>query len=248
MRHHALLTLPVLFLLALVRPVSAEPAFGNNCLSCHSRFQTNMLFIVNEDAFADPDESVTGAVDRGLLPVFQVSRGQTKAIRAQFANLSFNDTYAAQLTRLRFQGVETGGTLAYVGDCNWPEWGESAPYYTDPVVSYRWGPGPTDFAFDISVDLNASPDYYDLVFAVAGAFDSDGGLFYARQHFYLQVLATQVGDIDSDGDVDYDDLLLFVPILLGENPELADRADMNGDSAVDGKDIQLFVDALLAGK
>ena len=248
MRRFAFLPLLVLFLLALVRPVYAEPAFGNNCLGCHSQLQTNKIVIFQEDTFADPDESATGAPDRGLLPVFQASRGQVKTLYVQAANLSANDTYAVQLSRLRFLGVETEGTLAYVGDCDWPEWGENAPYYTDPVVSFRWGPGPTDFAFDISVDPSATPDYYDLVFAVAGVFDSDGGLFYARQHFYLQVLSTRVGDIDTDGDVDYDDLLLFVPILLGQDPALADRADMNGDSVVDGKDIQLFVDALMAGE
>jgi hypothetical protein len=247
MRRFAFLPLLVLFLSAMARPAYAEPAFGNNCLSCHSQLQTDKIVIFNEDIYADPDESATGAADRGLLQVFLASRGQVKTLQAQVANLSAADAYAVQLSRLRFPGVEGAGTLAYLGDCDWPEWGESASYYTDPVVGYRWGPGLTDFAFDIYVDPSATPDYYDLTFAVAGVFDSDGGLFYARQHFYLQVVPERVGDIDGDGDVDQTDLSLFVPILLGLDPVRSDLVDMNGDSVVDGKDIQLFIDAIMAG-
>ncbi len=61
--------------LQVPHPASAEPAFGGNCLSCHSASQTNALYIIAEDATADPDESGTGAPDRGTLPVFQVFRG-----------------------------------------------------------------------------------------------------------------------------------------------------------------------------
>jgi hypothetical protein len=246
MRRSALLTLLILFLLGLTRPAYAEPAFGSNCLSCHSELQTGKLVIFNEDAYADPDESATGAPNRGLLPVFQVSRGQTKPLSVQVINLSTDDAYATELARLRFPGVESGGTLVYAGDCDWPEWGETAPYYTDPIVAYSWGAGPTTFTFDIYVDSSATPDYYDLLFAVAGVFDNDSGLFYANQHFYLQILPMLIGDVDEDGDLDQVDLSLFVPILLGLDPTRAMRVDMNGDSVVDGKDIQLFVDALIA--
>ena len=36
------------------------------------------------------------------------------------------------------------------------------------MTGYRWGADPTVFIFDIDVAADASADYYDLVFAVAG--------------------------------------------------------------------------------
>ena len=248
MRRFAILLLLVAILSGSAGPVLAEPAFGNNCLSCHSQLQTDKLVIFGQDTMADPNESATGAPDRGVLPVFQALRGQVKAFHAQVENLSANDTYAVQLTRLRYPGVENGGTLVYEGDCDWPEWGESAVYYSEPVVACHWSEGPASFAFDISVAPGAGADYYDLLFAVAGMFDSDGGPFYAAQHFYVQVLPTRVGDIDADGNVDYVDLSLFVQVLLGLDPSHISRADMNGDGVANGKDVQLFVDAMMAGK
>jgi hypothetical protein len=247
MRRFAFLPLLVAILTGWAAPVFAEPAFGNNCLSCHSQLQTDKIVVFNNDAMADPNESATGAPDRGVLPVFQASRGQVKTLHVQVENLSVGDAYAVQLTRLRYAGVQNGGTLAYGGDCDWPEWGETAVYYSDPIVSYNWGTGPSGFAFDIAVSPSAAPDYYDLLFAVAGAFDSDGGLFFASQHFYLQVLPTRMGDVDGDGDVDYTDLSLFVQVLLGTDPTRIARADMNGDGLADGKDIQLFITAMMAG-
>jgi len=233
--------------LGAAAPSRAEPAFGANCLSCHSQLQTNKIVVFNEDATADPDESGTGAPDRGVLPVFQAMRGQVKPLEVRVQGLSVDDTYAVQLSRFRFPGVEEGGALYYTGDCDWPEWGENVPYYTDEIVYSSWETGPVEMAFDIYVETDAVPDYYDLMFAAAGIFASDDGLFYARQHFYLQVLPTRVGDFDDDGDVDGDDLDLFVPVLLGMRPALVSRADMNGDSSADGRDIALFVDAFIQG-
>jgi hypothetical protein len=243
----AILPLLVACLLSLAGPAYAEPAFGSNCLSCHSSLETDKIVVFNEDTFADPDESGTGSPDRGTLPVFQASRGQVKTLQVEVSNLSAADTYAVQLSRFRFSGVENGGVLVYGADCDWPEWGESAPYYSNPVVRYAWGTGPTTLSFDIFVDSSAAPDYYDLMFAVAGMFDSDGGWFYGRQQLYLQALPTLVGDINGDGKIDYTDLSLLVPILLGQDQARAARADMDGNRITDGRDIQLFIDALLAG-
>ncbi|MBN2561076.1 MAG: choice-of-anchor H family protein [Phycisphaerae bacterium] len=55
------------------------------------------------------------------------------------------------------------------------------------------------------------------------------------------------GDIDNDGDVDFDDLDAFVAALLGLpiQPEHVFRADMNGDGFANGADVQLFVNALI---
>jgi hypothetical protein len=244
---------PLAFLLLIVcwlgmaAPAQAEPAFGANCLSCHSQLQTNKIVVLNEDTTADPDESGTGAPDRGTLPVFQAMRGQVKSLEARVQNLSADDTYAVQLSRFRYRGVVSGGTLYYEGDCVWPEWGENVVYYTNEIVAASWETGPVDLAFDIYVDSGVAPDYYDLMFAVAGKFDGDDGLFCGYQHFYLQVLSARVGDLDGDGDVDDVDLDLFVPVLLGTDSTLVARADMNGDSSADGRDIALFVDAFIRG-
>ncbi len=56
------------------------------------------------------------------------------------------------------------------------------------------------------------------------------------------------GDFDSDGDADSDDLYFFQDCLLGPDADGPGClwADMNGDRQVDGADIPLFVDALLA--
>lgn len=55
------------------------------------------------------------------------------------------------------------------------------------------------------------------------------------------------GDVDGDGDIDYDDLNALVAVLLGAPLHSGDviRADLNGDNAANGLDIQRFVEALL---
>ena len=55
-------------------------------------------------------------------------------------------------------------------------------------------------------------------------------------------------DIDGDGDVDFDDLDALVAVLLGMplDPAHVAHADLNGDLNSDGKDIQPFVNALVA--
>ncbi len=57
------------------------------------------------------------------------------------------------------------------------------------------------------------------------------------------------GDIDADGDIDENDLDLFVQVLLGDNsdPFHVARADMNGDGEINGLDAQGFVEAMLGG-
>jgi len=237
--------IPLAFLLALsmLRTASAEPAFGGNCLSCHDQLLTDALYVFGEETTADPDESGTGAQDRGILPVFQACRGGTESLLVEVAGLATDDTYAVQLKRLRFPGVVNDGDLAYTGDCSWPEWGEDANYYSDPVIRHRWGTGPTTFTFDLDVEPASPDDYYDLVFTVAGKFKDGGGLFYAEQHFYLQVSIP--GDMDGNGAVEVDDIPLFVDALLDIDPGDLGSADMDCNGSKDGLDIQLFVQALV---
>ena len=97
----------VLLFVAIVTPgASAEPAWGSNCLSCHGQLLTNTLYVIGEDTTADPDESKTGAPDRGPLPVFQTFRGKSKSLQAELVGLDLDDTYAVELKRLRYSGVE----------------------------------------------------------------------------------------------------------------------------------------------
>jgi len=242
----------VLLLLPCVRQTAqAEPAWGGNCLSCHSQLQTGMLFVYGEDTTADPDESATGAPDRGPLPVFQVTPCDTRTLTVDLIGFDTDDVYAVQLTRLRFNGVEGGGQLAYTGDCAWPEWGEDAVYYSDPVVGHRWGTGPATFTFDIDVEPGAGYDYYDLVFAVAGKFEDGGGLFYAEEHFYLEVLVMPA-DLDEDEDVDLVDFGTFLGCFGGPgnstppgecSQEVFDACDFDQDDDVDLGDFATFQDA-----
>ncbi len=187
MKRLALSSIVLLAALGFSGTAWAEPAWGVNCLSCHGGWQTDTVFILNEDGTADPDESATGAPDRGSLPVFMASPGDTKTLEMELVGLSPEDTYAVELKRLRFLGVVSGKELTYTGDCAWPYWGEPGKYFTEPPISYEWGSDPTAFSFDLTVQPDAPYDYYDLVFAVAGKWAADGGLFYDEQHFYLRV-------------------------------------------------------------
>jgi hypothetical protein len=246
--------LPLTMLVAVLvgagaRGAFAAPAWGANCLSCHGAWQTNTLFIIEHDGSADPDESATGAPDRGVLSVFQAFVGSSKNLRVELAGLAADDVYAVQLKRLRFPGVEQGGQLAYEGDCAWFEWGEGPSYYSDPAVSYRWGDGPTAWTFDISVSPEAAPDYYDLLFCAAGKYHDGGALFYAEQHFYLRVSVP--GDLDGDGTVTLADYPRFAACMTGPGNttrppgcSAADfmAADLDADDDVDLADYRAFAD------
>ena len=106
----------VLLCVAIVTPrASAEPAWGSNCLSCHGQLQTNTLYVIGEDTTADPDESKTGAPDRGPLPIFQTFRGKTKSLQAELVGLDLDDTYAVELKRLRYSGVGRGAATEIHG-------------------------------------------------------------------------------------------------------------------------------------
>jgi len=239
--------------LSTVHPAAAEPVWGGNCLSCHGDLLSETIFVIGEDTTADPDESGTGAPDRGTLKVFQAGPGQGRTLFATVAGLDPGDTYAVELRRLGFKGVEAGGTLSYEPDCDWAQWGQGAGHYTDPFVAYRWGTGPADFAFDIDVNPETPHDYYDLILAVAGRFKDGGGLFYAEEHFYLQVTDVAApGDLDEDGDVDLTDFASFGSCLSGPGvteppggcaPATFQDADIDNDDDVDLEDFSYFAEA-----
>jgi hypothetical protein len=226
----------------------AEPAWDGNCLQCHGDLQPGLISVYGEDTMADPDESQTGAPDRGELKVFQVRAAESKDLHSAVMGLLEGDAYAVALTRLRFNGVENGGELAHMGDCAWPEWDEPGNYYSHPVIAHTWGPGPELFSFDITVEAGTGYDYYNLTFTLAGRFETDGSLFTAKEHFYLQVLPIR-GDLDEDGDVDLDDFATFAGCLNG--PEVMTppagctqtnftKSDLDEDSDVDLDDFAVF--------
>ncbi|MGD2108065.1 MAG: IPTL-CTERM sorting domain-containing protein [Phycisphaerae bacterium] len=236
-----------LVVLCVMRTARAEPAWGVNCLSCHGDWQAGALSIIGADTTADPDESATGAPDRGVLPVFRVMPGQTKTLQVEVVDLGLGDVYAVELKRFRFPGVVSGGELSYTDDCNWAYWGEPGKYYTDPAIGYSWGSGPTTFAFEIGANFDAPEDYYDLVFAVVGKFADDGALFTTEEHLYLQVTSTPApGDLDGDGDVDWDDFDIFVVCFTESGGRIiagCEACDLNADEDLDCGDWVLFQQA-----
>jgi hypothetical protein len=237
------LVLPVAVLVAIgaAQTSQAEPAWGGNCLSCHDQWERGSLVVISEDRLADPDESATGAPDRGTLQVFRATPGQLKTLYAEVVGLDAIDTYAVELTRLRHPGVENGGILSYQADCNWAEWGEQAKYYTDPFISFQWGSGPTIFVFYIEVAAHTPVDYYDLVFALAGKHGSDSDLFYDEQHFYLRVHAP--GDLNDDGAVNMNDYVLYAECMAGpgasEAPAGCEASDFRAADIDEDGDVDL---------
>jgi hypothetical protein len=211
---------------------TAEPAWGTDCLSCHGLWQSNVIQVFGNDSSADPDESATGAPDRGTLKVFRAYRGTLKSLTAEVQSLVPDDAYAVQLKRLR----------------------DVPSYYTQPEIAYRWPNGPTTFSYDITVGPDAGLDYYDLVLAVAGKFNDGVSLFYGEEHFYLEVVAAMAGDLNCDQHVDFGDINPFVLRLSNpaqyqaaypDCPE--ENADINGDGHVDFGDINPFVMLLMQG-
>jgi hypothetical protein len=247
-----LMTLPVLvFALAwLVRtsPVaSAAPAWGANCLSCHSLLTPSPLTVARYGYVADPAEGPGGGPDRGPLKTFVGFRGRVNVLRAHVAGLQSADRYAVQLQRLRFPGVSHGGRLDFAPDCTWPEWGDGAPYYTNPAVAYGADSGPSDFAFEMDVAATAPRDFYDLVFAVGGKGGADDVLFYGEEHFYLRVVVP--GDLDDNGVANPADFAPLARALAGpgvtappagSTPEAFALSDLDADGDVDVADGAAF--------
>jgi len=243
-----LLAVVLSLLICAAHTASAAPVWGTNCLSCHNQLHSHMLYVLG-DTVADPDESATGAPDHGLLPTFRARPGQTETLLVELVGLEPDDLYAVELKRLRFPGVETGGELDHNPDCNWAQWVNPGNHYTDPAVSYRWGAGPTTFAFEIDVIPTSDVDYYDLVFAVAGKRHDGGDLFCSMEHFYLRPSWIMPGDLDEDGDIDLTDYAAFVQCVAGPGnttPPLAcqqqifDASDFDGDGDVDFRDFGGF--------
>jgi len=179
--------------LGLAGEALARPNFGRNCKNCHSAGEPVLgaLSVGNYDALFDPDESGTGATDRGPLKTFVVTPGSTVdlSVTVDLGTL-FNYAYAVELKRMEIPGVVSGGSLVFEPDMNWffqtgdLQSDPTRPYYTTPADAGIPFFGPQTFTFSMFIDPATTPDVYDLEFATAGQPD----FFYADEHFYLQVL------------------------------------------------------------
>lgn len=128
---------------------------------------------------------------------------------------------------------------------------------TNPMLVDPDGP---DNAFGtLDDDVHLAPassciDAGDPVYAPAGAaaFDFDGdarilGCRVDRGADEADAPAPHSGDVDFSGDLTIDDIPVFVAALInGADPIVTCAADMNADDALDGRDVQPFVAALLA--
>ena len=170
-----------------------KPNYGRNCSDCHDGGPppvAGALEVRNFNGLVDPDESGTGATDRGLLKFFEVAPGGNVdlSVRIDLQNLQ-DFYYAVELKRMETTGVEKGGTLTYSPDPDWflqtgdliPD--SERPYFTIPQDSGILFTGPELFTFTMFVDPSTDPDFYDLEFAMSGQPD----FFYEDEHFYLHV-------------------------------------------------------------
>ncbi len=171
----------------------ARPQFARNCNACHGGgpLVATAPEVINFDGFADPDESATGAADRGLLKVFTVEPGGTVDLQL-LVDLedALNARFAVELKRMEEPGVVNGGTLVFDAD---PDWNlqigtdivdPTRPYYTFPQDQGIEYAGPQVFTFTMGIDETTPADFYDLEFALAG----QPGFHYNDEHFYLQVI------------------------------------------------------------
>ncbi len=171
---------------------SARPNFGRNCSDCHNGGEPAVpaLSVVGFDGMVDPDESATGATDRGLLKFFEVAPGGTLDLQVMvdFGNLQ-DHVYAVELKRMEIPGVEGFGTLDYTGDSGWffqigdtfPD--PTRPYFTSTETDGVLFTEPQLLTYTMQIGAATDPDFYDLEFAMAG----QPGFFYTDEHFYVHV-------------------------------------------------------------
>ncbi len=171
----------------------ARPNFGRDCSDCHIGGEppVDALSVVNFDGMIDPDESATGATDRGLLKFFEVMPGGSVELEVM---IDFGDLedflFAVELKRLETTGVEGFGELTYTADPDWFfQTGETFPDLDRPYFTSTENAG-TLFTtqqlltFTLQVDASTDADFYDLEFAMAG----QPGFFYTDEHFYVHVV------------------------------------------------------------
>jgi len=83
---------------------------------------------------------------------------------------------------------------------------------------------------------------------IENRYSVNGAEWTSVAFWYQQPEPEVPGDVDDDGDVDAGDLGLFVQVLLGLDNDIDHvvASDMNADCAVNGEDIQGFVEAFMS--
>jgi len=191
---------------------------------------------------------MAGKTDRGTLPTYQASAGDTVKLSFNFNSSSpaifAGDLMAASIKGLDQTGVESGGigglthATSPAGTTNWtdksstPDW-----WYTpSPYPSYTKGTTKS-FDFYLSIGANAPADFYDLAFQVGGGPET----WSAEQHFYLQILpAALIGDANGDGVIDATDYIALKTHMGQSSGATTADGDFNADGAVNWTDLQLL--------
>ena len=236
--------------------VQARPSYsrgtGNSCSAsfCHSSV-TGRMEVANEDAVNDLGQQLDGST-RGPVKTFVVNAGSTATLSVTVLNGA--DKYAAQLKRL-----ETGGQLNGVNNqLGWNEANAPAniwtrqedtnpPYFTKDAGNddgISWGGQAITYNFDLLVDASTPADFYDLAFVVSG---KDGPKWTQEEHFYLQVLAGLVGDLNGDGFVGIADLDIVLGNWNQNVPPGDPLADPSGDGFVGIADLDVVLGNWNAG-
>ncbi len=175
-----------------------------------------------ENFSASAPSGISASGFSGVLYHFTIAEDQVRLIRDSQLPLVFADIAPGVRHVFRLELASQGGqdSYAFYIDGELIDAGVAEGPY--PVTSSRvtWG-------------------------ARASLEDSVTSWDYVR---YGSLPAPASGDFDSDGDVDETDTYFFVDCLLGPGASWpgCTWAEMNGDDVADGKDIPLFVDAMLA--
>jgi hypothetical protein len=150
------------------RTATAKPAFGANCIGCHSVARSGMS-ITGNDTIADPGI--------GTLKVFQVRGGEIAAIGINVTD--GHNKYSLAMGSLNASGVNNSAhQLVATADASWAA---QAGYYTIPISSSN-----REWTFNLAVGADVPADFYRLEVQIAG---KNGGLWAQKEEFYLQVIA-----------------------------------------------------------
>ena len=177
----------------------AKPSWAttndNSCKGsgCHSELLSDpdRMDVIDADELVDLGTQLDGK-QRGPLNTFWVDPGTTVTLSMEV--LDGSDKFAVQLKRLEKPGQENdlSNFLIWMednlGGNVWTRQEVANPPYFTKDNGNNGGLPPEDagvFTFDLLVNADTPPDFYDLEFAVAG---KEGGLWYEDEHFYLEVL------------------------------------------------------------
>ncbi len=218
--------------------------YGANCMSCHSVHRDAMAVTAYDELVSLSDRLDGGTADP--LPTFAVTPGET--VTLSFLVSNGYSRYALALTDLDQGGVRENASnhLIYTADSSWEN---RSTYFTTPRQTWT---GATTHQFELDVHADTPPDFYALFVQIGGG---GGGLWAEGEEFYIQVVGNQPtpGDLDCNGDIDFDDIDPFVLALSGQAGYEAAypdcnwmNADADGSGDVDFDDIDPFV-ALLSG-